>query len=301
VLWRIYAVLGSTAACTAVENESIRSRAGEAVLGMSDHYDRIFVGSSTALMGIDPEIVDERAGGRSFNAGQFGYFPVNIIAEVAEEIITAKAASTIVYVMDSWVGAAALDDRRLVDSHGRSDHALWLSKVFRNRDVFFFWIGRLLRGEAIPPARAWHEHLQAGGRFASFDGIEPRPSGYQETFGLMNRHWNSYYRPTLFGEQQLAYLHRIFDLCWIAGIRLIVVRPPEYIRTYEEERAIHTALSAFLSENGALYGFVHLDYSLENSFPHDRSELFFDVHHLNSEGARAFSKKLAQALYDVER
>jgi hypothetical protein len=273
----------------------------EGLLGSGTTIDRVFVGSSTAMMGIDPTVVDAVAGGSSFNAGQLGYSPPNLIYEVAEELVRARVARTIVYVADSWVANTELGSRPLIDNHGRSDHALWHFSVFRNRDVFFFWTRELVSGSFHSPTEAWRRHLTSSRRVAAFEEVRLWPNGYLQTLGSLNPDWPHFLQPGPPGTMQKATLRELFELCRARGVRLVVVRPPEYQRTYVEKQKEHAAFSEFLRAESEAYGFTFLDYSVEGAYPHADRQLFFDIHHLNHAGARLFSRMLGEALRSGER
>jgi hypothetical protein len=264
-------------------------------------FDRIYIGSSTTLMGVNPLELDAVSGGTSYNAGQLNYSRIDVNRIVISEIIKAGAAKTIVYLMDSWAGTLPPARRVDLDNQMSFEHILDLSAVFRNRAVFIFWVKELLAGNWMLPSRAWHEHLKTSHQFKSFDGFKLNNAGYLDIDGHLDPDWPGYLRPTLFGDQQIADFRSILDLCKRSGVGFVLVRLPEYQRTYNENGPIHSALSAKLSETLEPYGFPLIDLSLPGSFPHNDETLFFDIHHVNSAGSPIFSQLLGQRLVQTKR
>ncbi len=262
-----------------------------------EKYDAVFVGSSTTMMGIDPHIIETQGELRTYNAGQLGYAPLNIMHDVIEEIIEARLTNTIIYQIDSWAFSLPFRDRSVVDQHGRGKHILWQFASFRNRDVFFYWLRSVVNGNLIPPTEAWHAMLEDGERFSSFKGTSLDERGYVETNGLINSAWPGYLRPTVISPAQDKKFEQILEICSRAGVRLVVVRPPEFQRTYDENPEAHEMLSTFLDERVASFGFEFIDYSQRDSFPHAEKHLFFDMHHVNENGAVMYSEQLSSKLY----
>lgn len=267
-----------------------------AMLRSGQRYDQVFIGSSTSFMGIDPAIVDKMSGQRSFNAGQLGYTPINLVSALAHEVVGAGVAKEVVYVIDSWVANLPETDRATVDRHGRSDHFLWLSNVHRNRAVIAHWLGQLVRGNAVPPGEAWRHHLAAARRFQTYDGVVMRPGGYLETFGTMNAEWPDYIRPQPVTERLQQDLVRLARLCAEAGVRLTIIRPPEHDRTFRENPAAHESLSAHLARLAQEQGVTIIDFGRDRIFDYTDQTLFFDIHHVNSRGAVLFSEAIGRRL-----
>jgi hypothetical protein len=272
----------------------------EALLSGTVDFQRIVVGSSTAMMGIDPEALDSKTGIKTFNAGQLGYAPVNVFHDVLDEVSRLPNVREVVYVMDSWVLALPFGDRKAIDRHGRTDHALWLFATFRNRDVLFFWTREAIAGRHIPRGEVWHEHLASGGRFLKYGPSVLLANGFLRTDGHLNTEWKQYLRPSASPGPQLEKLRRAFQTCRDRGKRLVVVRPPEYSRTYTENRDAHDKLTLLLRALSAELGFDVLDYSQPGAFPHSSEGLFLDIHHLNAQGAALFSQMLGEQLRSRE-
>jgi hypothetical protein len=262
-------------------------------------YDTAFVGSSLPFMGIDPETVDAIASTRSYNAGRFGYGPLNLVKAVTTEIIAARPeVRTLVLIVDSWVGDRPDRDRKIIDSYWRPDLRSQ-SAVFRNRGVFWHWIKRLAAGTLISPREAWKDHLFSSGRLKRWGSLRLHADGYLEANGLVGTDWREYLRPRPFGDHQRRLLEDVSERSQTAGVRLIFLRMPEYVRTYRESVEAHRQVSEVLQSIARPRGLRVIDYSLPGSFQHDDESLFWDMHHLNAKGAEIFSRALGNELAKI--
>ena len=271
-----------------------------AFLASPGRYDSVFVGSSLVFMGIDPAIVDELAGTRSFNAGRYHYGALNLTKAVADEVIAIKGVRTLLVAVDSWQGRSVTIERKLVDNHNYPNHFLWLSALYRGREVFFGWVRRLAAGDFVDPRRAWHDELVASQRLRRFVGIVARPHGYGEAHGDMDAEWPHYLRPTPFPEEARVVLADIADRAAAAGIKVVFMRLPEFVRTYRESPAQHEDVSRVLQSIAQPRGIHVIDLAAPGSFPHDDDALYFDMHHVNARGAAQLSRLLGERLAELK-
>lgn len=121
------------------------------------------------------------------------------------------------------------------------------------------------------------------GELAS-DGYIPRcGNNYKGVFG-------EYKEKNSFVVEPLSetYLQEISSFCHENNIKLVVVNSPcmiEYDGTYDKY------MSGFCGENNVLF----LNHGCDTNFIHN-SDLFYDIQHLNHEGADKFSRILASEL-----
>ena len=252
-------------------------------------------------MGINPGIVDELAGTRSFNAGRYHYGDLNLTKAVAYEVIATKSVRSLLIAVDSWQGRTRNSDRKLLDNHGYPNHFLWLSALYRGRGVFSDWVRRLAAGDFADPRNAWHDQLVASQRLRRFVSVVSRQHGYGEADGDIDPEWPGYLRPTPFSEEARAIMADIADRAAEAGIKVVFMRLPEFVRTYRESPAQHEAVSKALQSIAQPRGIPVIDLAAPGSFPHDDEELYFDIHHMNDRGAAQLSRlgqRLARPAFD---
>jgi len=256
--------------------------------------DTVFIGSSTVNFGVNPAIVDRYAGTKSFNAGMIGYAPAHLAVEVFREIADSGKVSRVIYAMDGWTLNADARDRDAVDLLGRGPHFLWKWNLFRNRDIFFFWLSELFDGGYSKPWNAWRRHMARDGRFLDMEDPISHSNGFLEVGGKLNVSWPHYLRPSGAGPnpKQLQDFREILNICLENNIQLIIVRLPEYVKTYVENSNSHRKLRSLLKRETYKQNITILDYSISKSFPHENTNFFIDIHHLNAVGATEFSKIL---------
>lgn len=258
--------------------------------------DTVIIGSSTVNMGLDPEIFDAYAGTHSFNAGQLGYAPANIAVQVMQEVVESSAVSRVIYAVDSWTLISDIRDRSTVDAHGRGKNFLYDWALYRNRDIFFFWLNELIHGDLTDPRTAWQRHMQAGGRFSRLNRVVSHADGYMEIDGALNADWPDYIRPRSDPDpEQLEDFRALLRLACEAHLDILILRMPEFVRTYNENAGAHAATSRIIAEEAAAFGIPVLDFTVPGSFPQDDASLYFDIHHLNRNGAALLSKLAGEA------
>ena len=264
--------------------------------------DTAFVGSSTAMFGVNPDIIDAKTGWHSFNAGQLGYAPANLSASVIEDIVRSGRVNRIVYCMDSWALSSPIRDRAQVDAINRGDNFLWNWRLYRNRDVFFFWVRRFISSGWSDPSRAWHDNMVEDGRILQMSATRFHNNGHLDVISQLNPTWPSYIRPsgTKFVDEQFNDFDRAVTMAKAAGIEFVLVRMPEFQKTYDEYAEKHAELSQFLVEYSVKLKIAFVDFSLPEAFPYRDETLFFDIHHLNATGAAIFSSLLGGRLARLE-
>ena len=92
-------------------------------------------------------------------------------------------------------------------------------------------------------------------------------------------------------EKATKNVQRIVELCKQQGLRIVIYQaplPPEI-----EDLTDRSVSDRFITEFASRWG---LDYWNYSRLYYDRPELFFDRHHLNSDGTRLFSLELGRRL-----
>jgi len=258
--------------------------------------DTVFIGSSLANIGIDPKIVYEASGTRSYNAGRLGYAPVNLSHEVAIEVIETKRPKRIVYAIDSWSLQTVPREREYIDRQWTSNHMLRFMSSFLYREVFFFWTEKVFHGELIPPWEAWTVQMREGGRFYTYDGHMVHENGWMEIFGVGNPKYVTPIGDFTVRDDQLFYLDKLVASCAVTGTELVFIHMPEYEEMYRQKPKRYIPFRKFINEYTEEHDIRFMDFGFLHMFPIDNSSLFFDSHHLNSRGAKLFSGILGSAL-----
>ena len=260
--------------------------------------DTVIVGSSTAMFGIDPAPVSAATGWRIYNAGQLGYAPANLSGAVIEELVASHHVKRIIYAFDSWSLSSEMRDRSRVDTGGRENHCLGNAAVFRNREIFFFWLREVAEHGWRNPSQAWERSLTEGGRIIRMGETHLEDNGHLAVEAQLNPDWLSYIRPsgTTFVPEQYTAFERALDAAALPGVEIVLVRMPEFQRTYREHGAAHAALSRYLASEMKRRHLRFVDFSQSGAFPFGEEGYFFDIHHLNAEGSKVLSRRLAAAL-----
>jgi len=251
----------------------------------AEHYDVAFVGSSRVMNSIDPVIVDEVSGIHSINLGMGGAGAADQYLILWEFLKTNKVDCVLLQI----------DYVTLMDYFDYSfrDY-IWLSYDDdpEVRRVLIDQCGtiRYFGWRLIPFLRM----MEFSSQYRFFLTMDPpSKSGLDETGGSVrvdgtaNGVVDHSYAKFSESKSAVKYLIRIVNLCRQNGIPVISFQSP-YSAEIEERTDRATS-------DGALSKFVQSEQLPFWDFSRDlyhQDELFFDRHHLNSEGVTVFSEML---------
>ncbi len=108
----------------------------------------------------------------------------------------------------------------------------------------------------------------------------------------LKRHYSYHGIPTGVSALKADYLRRIAKLCQAKGIRLIIVNTPVHPRYLRAVPQTHIRYTDSLAVSLSRYGAKYWNYSA-HPFP---DKAFYDYDHLNADGAKQFSRILAQRM-----
>ncbi|MEZ6126148.1 MAG: hypothetical protein R3C49_23715 [Planctomycetaceae bacterium] len=253
-------------------------------------YDIALVGSSRVEMTVDPRLIDEALNTNSINIGVSGGGAGDQYL-LTHHLLTQNRVGTVLYQIDYLTLASKF-------TYDFKDY-IWLS-----------YTGEPEVREALIGHRGWMHCL--AWKIFPFLRLMEFSSQYQ-LFQVENdgRYWDErkggQQRDTPFAPESqdsfcvyrpvplaIEYVRRTFDLCKKNRVRLILFQAP--LPASLDNVSQFPECTALIEELAAEYG---LEYWNDSALYRNRSELFYDNHHLNSEGVRQFTAVLTARLSQI--
>ena len=277
--------------------------------------DTLFLGSSHCYRSVDPEVVDEKLGTFSFNAGSSQQLPDGSYYMLREAAAQNDLQTVYLETFYTSYNQGASKEVPLA-CYLLTDHMRWDSP---NRYAFQAEMGGLAAfADLLLPARhgiaspgelpaLWRAKLTDGYTLGNYSYLTYpeedeayRGRGFVYTGGTPQ---NAFH--TLLDVDPAAplsdfgweYLQKISDFCQQNGIRLVLFTSPlptAYLYNTADYQAYVDALRTFAAENNTVYW----DFSLYRDV--DALDLlvgdFSDAHHLNGQGAEKFTPVLCDTI-----
>lgn len=257
--------------------------------GLQD-VDVVALGSSRAQFAFVPEVFARVAGTRSYNAGVGGFLETSLQYDLLRRILRDGRPKMIIYVIDD----IALNAEPLRERNGQ------ILQVFRSVRMLRRGLHRAFNAMAndgwrVPAFKKGELNLEP---FERYDGYTVHADGWVEGKGVANtkeiRHQGMTFSPS---PDAVVFLRKVIDLCREHAIPIVLVQAPTHAVYLKSAEMRLRRFAAFMDDLAAEYGILYLDFANSGRFPSWNANLFFDTSHLNSEGARLFSRILAEDLF----
>lgn len=258
------------------------------VCGLSGQsYDIAYVGSSRVEMTVDPVVIDHVLGTNSVNIGVSGggagdqyllttqLLRHNSVRMVLYQIDYLTLADKFSYPFKEYIWLSYDSDpavkQAIIDHRGYARYLAWKAVPF----VKFMEFASQF--ELFPYADSGHYWVQ-------------RKGGQQRDAPIVSTKKDEFavYAPNNLATQ---YVEKTIDLCRENQVKLILFQAP--LRSSLGEVSQFPECTAAIQD---LVNDYHLEYWDYSSLFHDQTDLFYDNHHLNSEGVRQFSKILSERI-----
>lgn len=259
------------------------------VCGMRDQsFDIAYVGSSRVEMMVDPRVIDAKLNTISINIGASGggagdqfllashLLNQNDVRAVLFQVDYLSLADKFSYPFKDyiWLCYDANSDvqQALIDHRGYLRYAAWKYVPFLKLMEFSSQYRLFSPGS---DGRYWVERKGGQQQDIPFD-----PSRRDD--------------PAVYVPKQLptAYVRRTIELCLESKVRTILFQAP--CRASLSEVSQFPKCSELVQQIAAEYELTYWDFF---DLYADEPELFYDNHHLNSEGVRRFSAELAEHIH----
>jgi hypothetical protein len=256
-----------------------------------EHYDIVFVGSSRVMNSVDTKLVDDVSGMHSLNLGMGGSGAADQYLLLQQFL---KSNETEVVLLQ-------LDYLTLMDYFDHSFREyVWLSYDDdpEVRRVIIEQCGRFRYiGWSVIPFLRMMEFSSQYQFFLTTD--PPDNSDFDDNGGCLRVDGpaglvgDATYARFRQSESSVGYLHQIFALCRQNGVRVVVFQSPfpSRIESLTDRKVSDAALARFIQNEQVLFW----DFSRDL---YHRNDLFFDRHHLNSNGVTVFSKMIGNRISD---
>ncbi|MDR0866647.1 MAG: hypothetical protein LBO74_17200 [Candidatus Symbiothrix sp.] len=259
------------------------------------HSNVLIMGNSRAKGDISPFIIDSILNVDSYNLGMAG---INYPVQVALYQIYLKynnAPDYIIQTVDNISLASGMHREEAflphLDEPIVSDLLLQYGNL-RSID-YYLPFKYVYRPQAI--VYGMMEFLGFHQKSTMYKGYEPQNKIWDGDFDRLkvkNTEGDvTHYDPALFGLFE-DYVKEVLQ----KNTKIIFVFAPQYIEGQEYIKNRHEAVS-FYQDLSQKYQILFLDYS-QDSISYNK-DYFYDTQHLNTKGAEAFSRKLANDLIDV--
>ncbi len=260
----------------------------QAMIESGTQYDTIFVGSSLTEEGLDAETFARNFGGTAFNAGIAGSASVSWAADVIREIITKKHPKLIIYGVENF----AFDQ----SAHQPDTQMFRFLNLYRQREQIRRWFTQTIRGRFQLPPAFWDAQARLTDfdrRFTSYTGATLHSSGWVEVHAVANfKIDRSRSDPFVVSPVHSRAMDDIQRLSKESGVPVVFVQYPQSLGQITRGQPRMAEYTDYMRKTVEDRGFVFLNFN-EIAFPNSDPNLYYDVNHLNSEGARLFAPLLA--------
>lgn len=254
-----------------------------------ENVDVVVLGSSRAQFAFVPEVFRRTGGARSYNAGVGGFIETNLQYDMLRRILKRDRPKMVIYVVDDFaLNAAPYQDRSETVLH-----------VFRSIRLLRRGLHRAVEAMARDGWRvpAFKEVRLDLTRFERYDGYTVHADGWVEGKGIAN---TSEFRLGGVGfspnPDSVVFLRRLIELCRDRSISIVLVQTPTHSEYLKPSETRVRRYAAFMNDLAAEYGIPFFDFADPSQFPLEDKALFFDTSHLNTQGARLFSRMLAEKI-----
>lgn len=249
-------------------------------------YDLLVLGSSVALASIDPRMIEDSLGIKSYNGGGngqlFPYFitmlkgalkthkPEKVILCVSQGAFISDGLGSRYYLLAPYYGQHIADIESNLDKDNPMNHYFYKSSAYRLNNI---WM-RILLQKFVK-----EETADRNGHVAKVIPASP-PEKLNFGVGRMN-------------SERRQELKEFMDICRSNGIELTIIFPPEFIdfQNLDDPRNVYNEVRDLAKEYGVR---VYEDYNL---MPFDKdASLFYDKYHINEEGVKIYMDTLLRRL-----
>ncbi|MCB0794007.1 MAG: hypothetical protein KDB88_04650 [Flavobacteriales bacterium] len=239
-------------------------------------YDVVFLGSSHAYRGYDPELFGHR-GYSAFNLGTSAQSPLNSYFIVKHYL---NARNTGLLVFDAYEVAMEIDGMEstmdLSQNISMDRAAVEMALAHRDPRGLNMVTLRAMRSSAEPMYS--DSNYRQGGAVILADSVK-KELHYQVG------------KPLDLNPVQMNYLRKIFALCTERKIPLVLVN---HYFPKASDREKHRAFNDRLQREMAPFGLKYFDLAYDHQL--DDRDHFYDHNHLNAAGARIFNAQLIDLL-----
>lgn len=245
--------------------------------------DVIVLGASNAKRGYNPEVFEQYGILDMYNAALDGNDMIYHLA-VLKSMMERRCPSIVILdIYESCLSGSWLDHLK---SH---KHMYWdninIRDMLNNSGVDYY-----MRAKAFSSLYIYNSTLtwvfranMLGNQKKNLRGFDPLKGNKDTNMKLQYNTWNGQ-----INEKELNAFHDILSICRLNGIKLYICMAPTFSET-------DASFSNYIRKEIEGETAAFIDYS-NNDYFLTHKELFFDISHLNIDGANEYSRRIAEII-----